>query len=131
MKVLKIGYNYYLYPNEFTNLDSFMECINQDTNRFIPLIQLLEDNCVEPYFIETDKVKCYINFKIVEKISESDITILSKVEYDYKLSDCISKTCLDCSNYIEDKVGDNLKGHRNKLRLDGQCDYKCINSYEE
>lgn len=131
MKVLKIDYSYYFYPDGMTNLDSFMEYVNKNLNRFIPLVQLLEDNCVEPFFIDTDKVKCYINLTTVANIIERDVTILSKEEYDKRLADCIAKNCTDCESYIEDKLGDNLKGHRNKLRLDGQCDYKSISINED
>jgi hypothetical protein len=131
MKVLNIDYNYYLYPDKYSELDSFMEYINQNNNKFVPLMQLLEDNCVEPYFIDTDIAKCYINFTTVEKVRESDVTILCKKEYENRLSECISKFCIDCANYKDDKEGDNLKGHRNKMRLDGQCDYKCANEGEE
>ena len=32
--------------------------------------------------------------------------------------------CRYCANYDEDSIGDNLKGHRDKINLDGECIFK-------
>ena len=33
----------------------------------------------------------------------------------------VSEKCVDCVHYQEDAEGDNLKGHREKISLDGEC----------
>ncbi len=123
MKVLKIDYGHYLYPEYGSDLDSFMEYVNA-SYRFIHLTKLCEDNCVPPYFVEEDTCVEYINFDHVRKISEVEVTILSRKGYDERLTECMAKFCMDCIRYKENEDGDNLEGHRESMSLDGVCHYK-------
>lgn len=124
VKALKIDHEYYLYPEGYPELHQMGAYLNTTESRFVHLVQLLDDNCVEPYFIESEQTDCYLNVSRMEKLRESEVTILSKEEYDQRLVECIARTCKDCVHYIDDQKGDNLEGHRNKLSLDGNCFFK-------
>jgi len=124
MKALKIDYNFYQYPSEFPTIAEFITHINEHSDKFIPMVEYLDENCVEPYFIQSETEKKYINMSVVRTIQECDITVLTKQEYDRRLAFVIQEHCLDCVNYREDDFADNMLGHRDKISLDGKCAYK-------
>lgn len=121
---------YFLCPKEYQNLDDFINYINKSNDKFIKIKKLIETNCVSPYFIEEETEDIYINFNLVTRIEIIEATILPKEEYEKRLTECILKHCVDCVNYKEATDGDNLKGHRDKMRLDGVCHYKRIKTDE-
>lgn len=122
MKVLCFNkYQRYLYPKGITNLDDFAEYINKINQRFIQLVFLSDENCVHPYYIMEDAQITYVNIDQVGQISEEDVSVLPLVEYNRRLCDCINCLCINCANYEDDQIGDNFKGHRDKLCLDGTC----------
>jgi len=131
MKALLIDYSYYFYPEQTKDLEEFVQYANEQINRFIPMVQLLEDNCVEPYFIEGETSKCYVNLSHAYRIQEVEVTLLPKEEYDKRLAKCVQRTCLDCISYEEDKIGDNLSGHRTKINLDNRCHYRSLQPRED
>lgn len=123
-RVLKLDHEYYYYPEEAPDLDSFIHYLNETDSKFIRLTQLLEENCVEPFFIDTEVAECYLNISGIAKIQAGSVTILSKAAYDERLAEWIATTCIGCENYTEDQAGDNLAGHRNKLDLNGHCFFR-------
>ncbi len=124
MKSLKLDYNYFQFPTQTPTIEQFIEIVNENPNKFIPLVEYLQDNCVEPYFIQSETEKKYINPSLVRSIQECDITVLSKNEYDRRLALVIQEHCLDCVDYKDDDFDDNMLGHREKISLDGKCPYK-------
>ena len=120
MKILKIGTDYYYYPQGISSLTEFIEYGNENFNSFISLVMLNEDNCVYPYFIAEETTEIYLNLSNVISISEIDATIYSKTEYETRLAQVIEKTCITCEHYEYDSK-DNLKGHGEKLCLNGYC----------
>ncbi len=121
MKILKIDFSYYYYPENINSLDSFIEYLNTTDKKFIKLFWLDEANCVEPYFIKEDIKERYLNVHLLKMISESVGTVLTRAEYDERLAEAVKTKCLDCVHYTEDSEGDNLIGHREKLSLDCVC----------
>ena len=70
-------------PHEFAHgIHQMGAYLNTTESRFVHLVQLLDDNCVEPYFIESEQADCYLNVSRMEKLRESEVTVLSKEEYD-------------------------------------------------
>jgi hypothetical protein len=63
----------------------------------------------------------YLNIANIDKFTEEDVTVLPRLDYDIRLEQVVKKKCIDCVNYEEDSECDNLKGHREKLSLDGEC----------
>ena len=55
------------------------------------------------------------------KFSEEEVTVLCRHDYNVRLEQIVKKKCIDCAYYEEDLEGDNLKGHRGKITLDGEC----------
>ncbi|MCL2696129.1 MAG: hypothetical protein FWE69_07375 [Clostridiales bacterium] len=120
MKVLTLGYIRYAYPHGIHTLADFAAFINNSERAFIPLQQFGERNCVFPFLVEEDKKTVYVNFKTVPTIYEEEVTVLSREEYDRRLEKVVLEKCVECVNYKEDSE-DNMRGHRDKLCLDGTC----------
>jgi len=121
MKILEIDYDYYYYPQDISCIEDFIEYANGHYNSFIKLIRFETKNCAFPYLIEEETKEVYINIATMEKITEEDVTVLCRMDYDIRLEQVVKQKCIDCVHYEEDTEGDNLKGHREKLSLDGKC----------
>lgn len=122
MKVLLINEcDRYYFPKGVESLEEFIKFLNSHYNEFIPLHMLLCDNCVHPYYIEEDTKLYYVNVSKLSNVTDEEVQILSRVEYEQRLSDLMQNYCVNCVDYQEDMEGDNLKGHRDKLCLDGSC----------
>lgn len=121
MKILEIDYDYYYYPQDIPCIDDFIEYANDHYNSFVKLKHFETENCVFPYFIREATKEVYVNIATMERITEVEVTVLCRLDYDIRLADVIKKRCIDCMHYKEDAEGDNLKGHREKLSLDGEC----------
>lgn len=121
MKILEIDYDYYYYPQGVSSIDDFIEYVNINYNSFIKLIRFETENCTFPYFIKEETKEVYVNVATMEKISEEEVTVLCRLDYDIRLEQVVKKKCVDCVHYEEDAEGDNLKGHREKISLDGEC----------
>lgn len=120
MKALKIGIQFYYYPPECNNIDEFINYLNHNYNSFIPLTQLLEENCVEPYFIKEDVLTTYLNVAQINMINEVEITVLSRKEYFERLKDVVNSKCVHCKNFIDDG-GYDIESHSDSMSLDGKC----------
>ena len=121
MKILEIDYGYYYYPQNISCMDDFIKHVNSNYNSFIKLTHLEMENCVFPYFIMEETKEVYVNVATMNKIMETEITVLPRLDYDIRLEQGVKKKCIDCVHYKEDAEGDNLKGHREKISLDGEC----------
>lgn len=120
MKILEIDYYYYCFPNGIDCLDDFIAYANEHYNSFIKLTKLETENCTFPYFISEDTKEVYLNTASISRVSEEDVTVLCRADYEIRLEKAIKKKCIDCAYYEEDSA-DNLKGHHEKLSLDGEC----------
>ena len=112
---------HYRFPPEYNSIDSLIQHINTGEQRFIKLTQFQTDNCVYPYYIESETKEIYLNFSPISIVEEEEIYVLSKEEYDEKLKQCVEEKCVNCVHYKEDLEGDYLAGHRERLSLDGEC----------
>lgn len=131
MNILRINYDFYLFPTGQSDLDVFMESVEQSSKQFIPLVRLVDEECVPPYFIDTQVARTYLNKTTLENITTMEATILPQAEYDRQLAQCVIKTCRDCIHHrVDDRICE-LITHRDKLRLDGVCYYKETFSGEE
>ena len=61
MKVLAIDYAYFKYPDNIGSVDEFAKYLNNNYNSFIKLTEYCDENCVEPYFIESETKEVYVN----------------------------------------------------------------------
>lgn len=121
MKILNIDYEYYYYPQGIFCIEDFVAYANEHYNSFIELTCFDIDNCVFPYFIKEETKQVYVNVATMEKIKEVEASVICRLDYDIRLEQLVKKKCVDCVHYEEDNEGDNLKGHREKLSLDGEC----------
>ncbi len=121
MKILEIDYDYYYYPQNISCIDDFIKFANDNYNSFIKLTRFETGNCAFPYFIREETKEVYVNIATMEKITEVEVTVLCRLDYDIRLEQVVKKKCVDCVHYEEDAEGDNLKGHREKISLDGEC----------
>ena len=121
MKALKISWNCYSYPDGCNSLEAFANILNQNYHSFIKLRRFNDENCAFPYFIEDECEDVYLNVANINNLEEVDITVLPKYEYEERLKKVVGTVCVNCANYEEDNVGDNLEGHRDQINLDGKC----------
>lgn len=121
MKILEIDYDYYYYPKDISGIDQFIEYANAHYNTFIKLTRFETENCTFPYFINEDTKEVYVNIARMEKITEAEVTVLPRIDYEIRLEQVVKKKCIDCVHYEEAAEGDNLKGHRGRISLDGEC----------
>lgn len=121
MKILVIDYHFYYYPENTSCLEDFIQFINAHYHSYIKLTRLETDNCTFPYFIQEETTEVYLNMATMRTISEANVTVLSRHDYDARLAEVVKKKCIDCVHYEEDSDGDPLTGHREKLSLDGTC----------
>lgn len=121
MRILEIDFEYFYYPEGVSGLSEFIEYVNANYNTFISLIQFNTEECVFPYLIKEETKQVYINVSNIDKIKEVNANILCRSDYDKKLEQVVKTKCINCVNYLEDSDGDNMKGHREKLSLDGEC----------
>ena len=114
---------YCKFPKGINNITEFIEFLNENYHSFIELEFLIEEGCVAPFYIEDDlKIeKQYWNPSNIRLVKEAEASILRRWEYEEKLKKVVSEKCVDCVHYQEDAEGDNLKGHREKISLDGEC----------
>ena len=121
MKILEIDYDYYYYPQNISCIDDFIKYANNNYNSFVKLTRFETENCAFPFFIREEIKEVYVNIAAMEKITEVEVTVLCRLDYDIRLEQVVKKKCIDCVHYEEDFEGDNLKGHRDKISLDGEC----------
>lgn len=122
MKVLEIDLYYYYYPQGICSIEDFVAYANEHYNTFIELTRFETENCVFPYFISEETKQVYINVAAMSRINEEEVTVLCRADYDSRLERIVEEKCIDCVYYYEDdNDGDNLKGHRDRLSLDGEC----------
>lgn len=121
MKILELDYGYYYYPQGINCIEEFVNYLNENYNSFFELTLLNTENCCYPYFIEEEVSKVYRNVSNIGEIREVEATVLSRLDYDVRLEQVVKEKCINCVNYEEGKECDNLRGHREKLTLDGEC----------
>lgn len=121
---------YCKFPKGINNITEFIEFLNENYHSFVELEFLIEEGCVAPFYIEEDlkTEKQYWNPSNIRLVKEAEASILRRWEYEEKLKKVILDKCVNCVHYEEDAEGDNLKGHREKISLDGECwGYEKIN----
>ncbi len=122
MKILLVNEcDRYCFPRGIETLKEFIKYANLHYSELIPLHMLVSENCVHPYYIEEDIKLFYVNVSKISNITDEEVHILSRSEYEQRLSDLMQSFCVNCVNYEEELDEDNLKGHREKLCLDGSC----------
>lgn len=121
MRILEIDYDYYYYPQGISCIDEFASYTNDNYNTFIKLTRLETENCAFPYFISEETKQVYLNIATIKVMTEVEATVLARLDYDIKLEQVVKNKCINCLHYEEDAEGDNLKGHRDKISLDGEC----------
>lgn len=121
MKVLVINdCDYYLYPDSSMSLEDFVKYANTHMGRLVPMIMLKEEKCSHPFYIEEEKKLYYLNPSKIETVTEEEVTVLSRMEYNKRLQTLINDVCMNCVSYEEDMEND-CEGIREKMCLDGKC----------
>lgn len=128
-KAIKIGSDhvraYYIFPDEYKNMDDFIKHLTDKPNSFVRLTKLSEKTCF-PYFIEEESREVYLRLNQSAEIQPVSVTLLTKEEYTARLIKLVDTVCVGCGSYIDDKelLGEigNLRGHWRQMNLDGHCD---------
>ncbi|MDO5294478.1 MAG: hypothetical protein Q4F05_17225 [bacterium] len=121
MKALLINEcDYYLYPETIHTLEEFITYANTHMGRLVPMRMLKEDNCVSPFYVKEDIKQYYINPSRIDTVTEEEVTLLSKEEYEKALGKVVSNVCISCVYYNEDGLCP-CEDYQEKLSLDGKC----------
>lgn len=124
MKAIKIDYDeFYTYPEGVSGMEAFVDYLNKHYHAFVALTCLSMESCTYPYFIKGDTAQVYKNVSQIRMLEEVDVTILEREEYDRRLRQVVKQKCIHCANYEEHSAGDDLKGSRERISLDGECDW--------
>lgn len=120
MKVVVLNNcNYCKYPEGIENIEQFVDYCNQHYNSFVKFTRYSEENCSSPYFIEDEFEDIYLNIAFTRNISEEEITVLPKEEYNRRINEVINTQCIKCANYgTSQGCNQDYKGFMN---LDGEC----------
>lgn len=123
-----------LYPDDIDSVEEFVDYVNENFSSFIPMTELVTDECVPPYFVQEDTRVRYINMSLINSISEAEGVLLPRYDYDERLKELQQQICIHCKNYSKnpDPDADNLDGHRDEMRLDGFCSgFTPLDDYDE
>ncbi len=120
MKVLEIDYDICIYPEGVSTPEDFGAYLQAHSGRFIEMRYFRSDNCIDPYYIEEETGSKFINPAMVSVFKESEVTVLSREEYDRRLAETEKKKCAGCANYHLNggECEENIRGN---LCLDGKC----------
>lgn len=120
MKVLEIDYDKYIYPDGISTPDGFGAYLTANMGRFIEMRYFSSDNCMDPYYIEGEIGSKFINTAMVSVFRESEVTVLSREEYDRRLADLEKEKCARCAHHHLNggECGERI---RDNLCLDGKC----------
>ncbi len=121
MKVLLINdYDYYEYPKDIKSLEEFVTYANTHMGRLVPMVQLRENLCCHPFYIQEEKRVCYMNPSRIETVTEEEVTVLTKKEYTRRLQMLMNTICVNCI-YYEDELENDAEEIRGKMCLNGKC----------
>lgn len=121
----------YLMPEGVEDIDDLLEFVNENINKYVKLFRLRIHDCVYPYVIDEfiDYTPVCINFSNYREFETDTLFVLTKDEYDERLTQLIEENCQDCIHYED---GDDIDSHRNHMCLDGFCPrYVSRDEYEE
>lgn len=114
----------YLIPENINDIDEMVDFINDNMNSYIKLMKISCRDCVYPFVIDEfmEYTPVCLNFSNYKSFETDTIFVLTKDEYDERLTQLIDENCHDCIHYEE---GDDIDSHRNHMCLDGFCpEYK-------
>ncbi|MBQ9901829.1 MAG: hypothetical protein IJM51_05520 [Clostridia bacterium] len=120
MKVLEIDYDKYIYPDGVSTPEGFGAFLMANSGGFVEMLYFSSDNCIDPYYIEEEVGRKYINPAMVSVFRECEVTVLPREEYDRRLADLEKNRCVHCANY-EINGGECCDNIRDNLCLDGKC----------
>ena len=114
----------YLMPEGIDDTDEMLDFINDNMDKYVKLFKVQCHDCVYPFVIEEymEYRPVCLNFSNYKSFETDTLYMLTKDEYDERLTQLIEENCHDCIHYEE---GDDIDSHRNHMCLDGCCpEYK-------
>ncbi len=118
--VLREEHEIYMLPDGVQDIDDILEFINDNMDRYVKLMRIGCHDCVYPFVIDEfiEYTPVCINFANYKSFETDTLFVLSKEEYDERLTQLIEENCQDCIHYEE---GDDIDSHRNHMCLNGFC----------
>lgn len=131
MKALKIDCEIYCFPSEIGSIEDLIAFLHQNYHQFVPFTRYVQEHCVEPFFIQEDTETVYLNVAHIDEISETEITVLPRMEFNRRLREATKRKCLHCQEYLSSCDPDDIESYADKLSLDGRCDYFEEDDFDE
>ena len=117
MKAIYYDRRYFLLPKPHLSLSSFVR--ETDFSRVLELDELLEKDCLAPYFTPESLKKSSILIQEPKYMALVDVTILERSVYNNQLKEIVKDHCNGCLRYGNDY--EDLTGHFEEMSLDGVC----------
>ena len=76
----------YLYPDNISSLDQFVEEIVEKSSGFVKMQYLNNDSETNPFFVSEDIKTVYVNFNNLTTLEEDEVMLMSDAEFEEQLA---------------------------------------------
>ncbi len=127
MRKLKVALinnvHYCKFPEKINSITEFVELLNDNYHSFVELETFSDEGCIPPFFVEEElkTEKKYWNPSHIRLVSEDEVMILPRCEYEEKLKKVVQEKCIHCMYYSEDLCEEDYKPYIEHIDLNGEC----------
>jgi hypothetical protein len=108
----------YLYPDNISTLDQFMQEIVAKSDGFVKLQYLNNDSETNPFFVSEDVKTVYVNFNNLTTIEEDEVMLMSDAEFEEQLAPFTFDICKGCAFDGNPDTGcDRILRKRDKINI--------------
>ena len=86
----------YLYPDNISSLDQFVEEIVEKSSCFVKMQYLNNDSETNPFFVSEDIKTVYVNFNNLTTLEEDEVMLMSDAEFEEQLAPFTYDICKGC-----------------------------------
>ena len=118
-KVIKTNeMEHYLYPDNISSLDQFVEEIVEKSSGFVKMQYLNNDSETNPFFVSEDIKTVYVNFDNLTTLEEDEVMLMSDAEFEEQLAPFTYDICKGCAFDGNPETGcDRILRKRDKINI--------------
>ena len=108
----------YLYPDNISSLDQFVEEVVSKSNGFVKMQYLNNDSDTNPFFVSEDIREVYVNFNNLTTLEEDEVMLMSDAEFEEQLAPFTYDICRGCAFDGNPDTGcDRILRKRDKINI--------------
>lgn len=115
---------YYLFPSDFPDEETFIEYLSQNSYSYIKLTKLSDyirwPRALFPYFINEDCRICNVKINKGAEIEFVEVTLIPRKEYNDRYVTIFNEKCFTCKSSRDWHI-EVFEGGGSNLNLDGEC----------